>query len=98
MKMKKEQCNKILQFICINLDENIHSKRCAEIKKHIEECTDCSAYLHTLKQTIAFYHTCSSLSKKEKKNIQKQINSLTVESFCHSLHLITYNIIFTNTR
>ncbi|MEK7263142.1 MAG: hypothetical protein AAB071_01350 [Bacteroidota bacterium] len=78
MKMKKEQCNKILQFICINLDENIHSKRCAEIKKHIEECTDCSAYLHTLKQTIAFYRSypVPPLSKKEKEKIFKKAKSI----------------------
>lgn len=77
MKMRKEQCKKILRFICFNLDENIHSKRCASIKKHMEECSDCTAFLESLKKTVAFYrnYPVPAISKKEKKEILKKAQS-----------------------
>jgi hypothetical protein len=57
MKKRKTvmKCADIFRHICDNLDENIDSPECREIRKHIEECPDCVAYLDSLKKTIRLY-------------------------------------------
>jgi anti-sigma factor RsiW len=49
------KCDRAYLHICDNLDENLHSPRCREIKAHLRECPDCQAYLDSLKKTIALY-------------------------------------------
>ena len=48
-------CRKVYRHICENLDQNLDSPQCREIKKHLESCPDCLAYLDSLKKTIRFY-------------------------------------------
>jgi hypothetical protein len=48
------------QFICSNLDENLSSPRCKNIKNHLDGCTDCQAYLDSLKKTVVLYRTLST--------------------------------------
>ncbi len=49
------KCKSAYRFICENLDFDIHSPRCRAIKKHLDSCPDCSAYLDSLKKTILLY-------------------------------------------
>lgn len=49
------KCDRAYLHICDNLDENLNSPRCREIKAHLRECPDCQAYLDSLKKTIALY-------------------------------------------
>lgn len=49
------KCTEVYLFICDNLDQDIHSPRCRLILKHLESCTDCSAYLASLKKTVVLY-------------------------------------------
>jgi hypothetical protein len=49
------KCGDVYLHICDNLDEDINSERCRQIKQHLAECPDCSAYLLTLKKTIGLY-------------------------------------------
>jgi hypothetical protein len=51
--MKK--CVQALRFICDNLDADLGSPRCIEIRQHLSECPDCSAYLDSMKKTVALY-------------------------------------------
>lgn len=51
--MKK--CAQALRFICDNLDADVASPRCIEIRNHLSECPDCSAYLDSMKKTVALY-------------------------------------------
>ncbi len=48
-------CKDTYKFICENLDENLNSPACVEIKKHLENCPKCKAYLNSLKATIRLY-------------------------------------------
>lgn len=48
-------CRQVYLYICDNLDADLHSRRCRLIRKHIASCPDCSAYLASMKQTIALY-------------------------------------------
>lgn len=48
-------CKQVYLYICDNLDADLNSRRCRLIRKHIDSCPDCSAYLASMKQTIALY-------------------------------------------
>ncbi len=49
------RCKEAYKFICDNLDQSVDSPECIEIRRHIEECPNCSAYLDSLKKTIGLY-------------------------------------------
>jgi hypothetical protein len=55
MKKKQLSCKEIAKHIFGELDEQINSARCREIKKHLEACPNCIAYLDSLKKTIYLY-------------------------------------------
>jgi hypothetical protein len=45
----------IFRHICENLDQDFDSPACREIRRHVEGCGDCVAYLDSLKTTVALY-------------------------------------------
>lgn len=49
------KCTDVYLHICDNLDQDINSPRCRQIKKHLATCPDCRAYLDSLKKTVALY-------------------------------------------
>ena len=55
MKMKQKHCNDIFKYICDNLDQDLNSVECKEIKRHLESCPYCFTYLDSLKKTIILY-------------------------------------------
>jgi predicted anti-sigma-YlaC factor YlaD len=48
-------CTSAYHYICDSLDENIRSPRCRTIRRHLEHCPNCRAYLDSVKKTIALY-------------------------------------------
>ena len=57
MKKRQMRCPEILDHICEELDTKISSAKCREIKRHLSECPNCTAYLDSLKKTITLYKT-----------------------------------------
>jgi hypothetical protein len=53
-------CRDIFRHICENLDENMDSPECREIRKHMDDCPDCVAYLDSLKKTVRLYRVYPS--------------------------------------
>jgi hypothetical protein len=51
------KCRDAYLHICDNLDEQINSPRCREIRAHVKICPDCKAFLTTLKKTVGLYRT-----------------------------------------
>ena len=49
-------CREAYRYVCDNLDQNLDSQRCREIRRHLESCPDCMAYLDSVKKTVSFYH------------------------------------------
>lgn len=49
------RCGNVVRHICDNLDEGLNSRRCREIRKHLRECPNCTAYLSSLKTTVYLY-------------------------------------------
>jgi len=71
MKKKHISCKEVAKHICGELDEQVNSPRCREIKKHLESCPNCTAYLDSLKKTVRLYHDypCPSLTPKRRKEL-----------------------------
>jgi anti-sigma factor RsiW len=72
------RCTDVYLFICDNLDQDIDSPRCREIRKHLEGCPDCSAYLASLKQTVVLYRAVPAphMPRRVHARLVKAINSL----------------------
>ncbi len=49
------KCAQTLRYICDNLDAEVNSPKCIEISRHLEDCSDCTAYLDSMKKTISMY-------------------------------------------
>jgi hypothetical protein len=78
MKIKRIRCRDIAHHICENLDEKIDSPLCREIKKHLQECPDCSGNLVSLKKTIKLYrrYPTPKFSKVCHKNLMGILSEL----------------------
>jgi hypothetical protein len=81
MKSKKIQiirCRDVALHICENLDEKINSPICRAIKKHLQECPDCSGNLFSLKKTIKLYrrYPTPKFSKVCHKNLMAKLSAL----------------------
>jgi predicted aldo/keto reductase-like oxidoreductase len=55
MNTRAVKYKKMFRYICENLDKNLNSPQCREIKKCLDSCPDCDAYLKSLKETILLY-------------------------------------------
>ena len=51
----KVHCNEVTKYICENLDEQLNSRKCRAIKKHLQSCPGCSEDLADLKRVIVLY-------------------------------------------
>jgi predicted anti-sigma-YlaC factor YlaD len=70
-------CKRTYKYICKNLDEDLNSSTCTQIKKHMHACPNCVAYLDTLKKTIFLYREYPKPEiKKSAKNRPKFIDKL----------------------
>lgn len=69
-------CKKTYRYICENLDANLNSPTCIEIKKHLDNCPNCNVYLNTLKKTILLYKKQKSptLGKSARKGLMLSLN------------------------
>ncbi len=54
----KVRCTEVAKYVCENLDEQLNSRKCRAIKKHLQTCPKCSADLDSLKKTVFLYRTC----------------------------------------
>lgn len=50
----KSKCNKIIEQICENLDEDLNSPFCKEIQLHLQQCPLCCAFVDSIKNTVWF--------------------------------------------
>ncbi len=69
--MKHLTCKESLAHICAEMDEHIESQKCREIKKHLEACPNCAAYLDSLKKTVRLYreYPCPKLPRRCRKEL-----------------------------
>jgi hypothetical protein len=71
-------CTEVLRFICDNLDEDLDSPSCTEIKSHLEICTHCAGYLKSMKKTVELYKTYPTpdISEGARKSLDELISRL----------------------
>ena len=46
---------KKIEEICDQFSEYLDSDKCKEIKKHLEDCPTCCAYVDTIRKTVELY-------------------------------------------
>jgi hypothetical protein len=75
MKIKHIPCKHIFRYICENLDQDLGSPQCREIKKHLDACPNCIAYLDSLKTTIRLYreYPHPKFTEKSREKLYKTI-------------------------
>ena len=59
-RVKIVHCKDVAKHLCENLDQQLNSRMCREIKKHLQDCPNCTAYLDSLKKTISLYQGVST--------------------------------------
>lgn len=52
-------CHELLASLSEYVDGELSKDICAEIEKHLNECSDCKIVVDTLRKTIDLYHTNS---------------------------------------
>lgn len=50
-------CKDAYLFICDNLDENLESPRCRQIRRHLDSCPACRSFLQSVKRTVSLFRT-----------------------------------------
>ncbi len=48
-------CRTVATHLQLQLDSKLRTRVCREIKRHLEHCPNCTAYLDSLKKTILLY-------------------------------------------
>jgi hypothetical protein len=56
--ISKLRCAEVATFVCENLDEHLNSRKCREIKKHLQTCPKCTKQLDSIKKTVFLYRNC----------------------------------------
>ena len=71
MKKKTVCCDDVLNHICEELDTKLTSAKCRELKRHLEQCPNCTAYLDSLRKTITLYSSTPNprLPQKARKQL-----------------------------
>jgi hypothetical protein len=57
-RVKKRRCEEVAKYVCENLDEQLNSRKCHAIKKHLQSCSQCSAELESIKKTVFLFRNC----------------------------------------
>ncbi|MDW7710429.1 MAG: zf-HC2 domain-containing protein [Deferrisomatales bacterium] len=50
-------CREILDHLSAYIDEELDVSLCEEIRRHMEGCSPCIAFLNTLKKTVVLYRS-----------------------------------------
>ena len=71
MKKKTVCCDDVLNHICEELDTKLTSAKCRELKRHLEQCPNCTVYLDSLRKTITLYSSTPNprLPQKARKQL-----------------------------
>ena len=70
--MKK--CSNILEQVCEILCEDINAELCEEIKKHLEMCPKCCAYINSIKKTVHLIKIIEEDVEKVPEDIHRRLH------------------------
>ena len=62
-------CTDVLHFICEQFGEDDDSARCLEVKRHLENCPDCTHYCNSLETMIGLYRAASPEFSSDAKQV-----------------------------
>jgi len=78
MKNTTTKCKDVFNYICDKLDQDLNSPQCRTIKKHLDDCPNCLAYLDSLKKTILLYKAYPEI-KAPRGSSKKILAKLSIE-------------------
>ena len=58
--LNKLRCSEVAKYVCENLDEQLNSRKCRAIKKHLQTCPKCTKQLDSLKKTVSLFRNCAT--------------------------------------
>lgn len=69
-------CHHLLNQLSDYLDGTATTEICAEIEKHLADCSDCRVVVDTLQQTVHLYHTLPQpdLPQQARERLYKTLN------------------------
>jgi|WetSurMetagenome_2_1015567.scaffolds.fasta_scaffold53913_3 hypothetical protein len=76
--VSKLRCSEVARYVCENLDEQLNSRKCLAIKKHLQNCPQCSTELDSLKKTVFLYRTCPTpkIASQSHKKFMADLSSM----------------------
>jgi hypothetical protein len=79
--LSKLRCNEVAKYVCENLDEQLNSRKCREIKKHLQSCPKCTQQLDSLKKTVFLYRNCltPSISEQSHKKLMAGLSLMIMK-------------------
>jgi hypothetical protein len=76
-------CKDVLHYICEQFGDDDGSDRCLEVKRHLENCPDCTHYCDSLETMIGLYRAASPEFSSEAKSVL--LNSLGLDPSSDSM-------------
>ena len=52
---EKVSCKEVMRYVCECLAQDTSSKKCLDLKEHLDNCEDCKEYFQSVKLTIDCY-------------------------------------------
>ena len=48
-------CRKVARYLQEEIDAGLQTRACREIRRHLKQCPNCTAYLDSLRKTVLLY-------------------------------------------
>jgi len=79
--INKLRCTEVVKYVCENLDEQQNSRKCREIKKHLQTCPICTQQLDSLKKTVLLYRNCPTpgISEQSHKKLMASLSLMIMK-------------------
>lgn len=74
-------CEHLLGSLSEYVDGELGKELCAEIEKHLADCTNCQVVVNTLRKTIELYRAANSFDKVPESVVQRLYMRLDIEDF-----------------
>jgi predicted anti-sigma-YlaC factor YlaD len=80
------RCKDAYLMICDSLNQPSNSKECRAVRRHLQNCKDCSAYLESLQTTIQLYKSSAPTRTpiSVHKRLMKRLSAIEKPARKHS--------------
>lgn len=69
---RHKACRELLESLSDFVDGLLEEELCAEIERHMSDCSDCRIVVDTLRKTVSLYRT-SSISEELPRDVRRRL-------------------------